>query len=45
MLEPLCRTLRRTSCSGAFVLLDATINSHLAGAEPENKEDELPMTD
>ena len=33
MLEPLCRTLRRTSCSGVFVLLDATINSHLAGAE------------
>ncbi len=29
MLEPLCRTLRRTSCSGVFVLLDATINSHL----------------
>ena len=33
MLEPLCHTLRQTSCSGAFVLLDATINSHLTGAE------------
>ena len=33
MLESLCRTLLRTSCSGVFVLLDATINSHLAGAE------------
>ncbi len=33
MLEPLCRVLRQTSCSGAFVLLDATINSSLADAE------------
>ena len=27
MIEPLCRSLRRTSCSGAFVLLDATLST------------------
>ena len=27
MIEPLCRSLRRTSCSGAFVLLVAAIGS------------------
>ena len=33
MIEPLCRSLRRTSCSGAFVLLDATGQyPHGAGA-------------
>ena len=29
MIEPLCRSLRQTSCSGAFVLLDATVNLSL----------------
>ena len=33
MIEPLCRSLRRTSCSGAFVLLDATVNTRMEGAE------------
>ena len=33
MLEPLCRCLRQTSCSGAFVLLDATVNTRMEGAE------------
>ena len=32
MIEPLCRSLRRTSCSGAFVLLDATVNTRMEGA-------------
>ena len=32
MLEPLCRCLRQTSCSGAFVLLDATVNTRVEGA-------------
>ena len=31
MIEPLCRSLRRTSCSGAFVLLDATVNTRMEG--------------
>lgn len=33
MLEPLCRRLRQTGCSGAFVLLDATVNTRMEGAE------------
>ncbi|MFR3971067.1 MAG: LuxR family transcriptional regulator, partial [Faecalibacterium prausnitzii] len=33
MIEPLCRSLRQTSCSGAFVLLDATVNTRMEGAE------------
>ena len=33
MIDPLCRSVRRTSCSGAFVMLDATVNSSLTGAE------------
>ena len=33
MLEPLCRCLRQTGCSGAFVLLDATVNTRMEGAE------------
>ena len=33
MIDPLCRSLRRTSCSGAFVLLDATVNTRMEGAE------------
>ena len=33
MIEPLCRRLRQTGCSGAFVLLDATINTRMEGAE------------
>ena len=32
MIEPLCRSLRRTSCSGVFVLLDATVNTRMEGA-------------
>ena len=32
MIEPLCRTLRQSSCSGAFVLLDATVNTRMEGA-------------
>lgn len=31
MLEPLCRRLRQTGCSGAFVLLDATVNTRMEG--------------
>ena len=33
MIEPLCRRLRQTGCSGAFVLLDATVNTRMEGAE------------
>ena len=33
MIEPLCRCLRQTGCSGAFVLLDATVNTRMEGAE------------
>ena len=33
MIEPLCRHLRQTGCSGAFVLLDATVNTRMEGAE------------
>ena len=33
MIEPLCRTLRQSSCSGAFVMLDATVNTRMEGAE------------
>ena len=33
MIEPLCRRLRQTGCSGAFVLLDATVNTRVEGAE------------
>lgn len=33
MIEPLCRSLRQTGCSGAFVLLDATVNTRMEGAE------------
>ena len=29
----LCRRLRQTGCSGAFVLLDATVNTRMEGAE------------
>ena len=32
MIEPLCRCLRQTSCSGAFVLVDATVNTRMEGA-------------
>ena len=32
MIEPLCRTLRQSSCSGAFVLLDSTVNTRMEGA-------------
>ncbi|MFR9066681.1 MAG: hypothetical protein ACLVJH_06875 [Faecalibacterium prausnitzii] len=32
MLEPLCRRLRQTGCSGAFVLLDATVNTRMEGS-------------
>lgn len=31
-MEPLCQLLRQSDCSGAFVLLDTTINSTLAHA-------------
>jgi len=33
MIEPLCRRLRQTGCSGVFVLLDATVNTRMEGAE------------
>ena len=33
MIEPLCRRLRQTGCSGAFVMLDATVNTRMEGAE------------
>ena len=33
MLEPLCQYLRQANCSGAFVLLDATVNSCLPDAD------------
>ena len=33
MIDPLCRCLRQTGCSGAFVLLDATVNTRMEGAE------------
>ena len=32
MIEPLCRTLHQSSCSGAFVLLDSTVNTRMEGA-------------
>ena len=32
MIEPLCRRLRQSSCSGAFVLLDSTVNTRMEGA-------------
>ena len=32
MIEPLCRTLRQSSCSRAFVLLDSTVNTRMEGA-------------
>lgn len=33
MIDPLHDTLRQEDCSGVFVLLDATVNTALAGAE------------
>ena len=33
MLEPLCHSLHQTSCSGAFVMLEATVNSGLKTSE------------
>lgn len=33
MLEPLCQYLRQANCSGAFVLLDATVNNRLPDAD------------
>ena len=32
MIEPLCRRLRQTGCSGVFVQLDATVNTRMEGA-------------
>ena len=32
VLDPLCQYLRQTSCSGAFILFDTTVNNHLSEA-------------
>lgn len=33
MIGPLCQSLRQSDCSGAFVLIDATVNSHVQHAD------------
>lgn len=33
VMEPICRFLRQSDCSGAFVLLDTTVNSGLAHSD------------
>ena len=33
VIGPLCQSLRQSDCSGAFVLFDATVNSHIEHAE------------
>lgn len=33
MIDPLCQSLRQSDCSGAFVLIDATVNSHVEHAD------------
>ena len=33
VIGPLCQSLRQSDCSGAFVLFDATVNSHIEHSE------------
>lgn len=33
LIEPLCQHLRQSNCSGAFVLLNTTVNSHIADSD------------